>query len=53
MSDLKNERPSGVIFKHKENGHKSEEMKIRIKIIKKFRYPLSDKMSQCGNQNRV
>ena len=47
LADLKNERPSGVLFKHKENTHKTEEMKIRMEITKKFRDPLTRQANEA------
>ena len=39
LADLKHNRPTGVLYKHKEIEHKSEDMKITMEIIKKFKDP--------------
>ena len=41
LADLKHNRPRGVLYKHKEIEHKSEDMKITMEIIKKFKDPLT------------
>ena len=45
--DLEKQKPSSVLFKHKENKHQHETMKISMKIIKKFKDPLTRQANEA------
>jgi hypothetical protein len=47
MADYDKKRPNSVLFKHKENEHKSEEMKIRMEVTRKFRDPLTRQANEA------
>ena len=47
LADLRHNRPKGVLYKHKQNDHKSEEMKISMEITKKFRDPLTRQANEA------
>ena len=47
LSDLEKQRSSSVLFKHKENEHKHETMKITMKITKKFKDPLTRQANEA------
>ena len=40
-NDFVKEKPTGVLYKHKQNEHQLEEMNIRMEITKPFRDPLT------------
>ena len=40
MQDFKNGKPNSALYKHKQNEHGGEEIRIRMKITKQFRDPL-------------
>ena len=40
-NDFAKEKPNGVLFKHKQNEHNFEEMKVKMEITKPFRDPLT------------
>ena len=44
---LEKQRSSSVLFKHKENEHKHETMKITMKITKKFKDPLTRQANEA------
>ena len=46
-NDLKKEKECGVLFKHKQNEHKNEEMEVKMKIVKKFKDPLSRQANEA------
>ena len=41
LAALKKQKNYSVLFKHKENEHKNEEMRISMRITKRFKDPLS------------
>ena len=47
FADLRHDRPTGVLYKHKKIEHPSEEMNIRMEIIKKFRDPLTRQANEA------
>ena len=47
MYDLEKQKSSSVLFKHKENEHQHETMKISMKIIKKFKDPLTRQANEA------
>ena len=47
LSDLKNQRSSSVLFKHKEKEHQFENMEISMKIIQKFKDPLTRQANEA------
>ena len=51
LRDLKNEKMDSALFKHKENEHKSEEMKISMEITKKFKDPLTRQANEAVRIN--
>ena len=56
MADMENRRPNSALFKHKENCHKNEEMKVKMKIIQKFKDPLTRQANEAvriSNRNKM
>ena len=51
MRDLKNEKTDSALFKHKENEHKNEEMKISMEVTRKFRDPLTRQANEAVRIN--
>ena len=47
IADFENKRPNSVLYKHKENEHKNEEMKIRMEVTKKFKDPLTRQANEA------
>ena len=47
LYDLRKQRPSSVLFKHKLNEHKEEEMVISMKITKIFKDPLTRQANEA------
>ena len=47
MADFKNKRQKSVLFKHKENDHKHEEMHVKMKITQKFTDPLTRQANEA------
>ena len=41
MADFEKMRPKSVLFKHKLNEHRDEEMRFKMKITKKYQDPLT------------
>ena len=48
---FKQKKANSVIFKHKEIAHKNEEMKIKMKITKKFKDPLTRQANEAVRIN--
>ena len=49
--DWKYSKSTGVLYKHKQNDHQNEEMKISMKIIKKFKDPLTRQANEAVRIN--
>ena len=47
LSGFKNMRNDNVLYKHKVNDHKDEEMAFRMEITKKYRDPLSRQANEA------
>ena len=47
LSDLKYQRSSSVLYKHKEKEHNGEKMEISMKIINKFKDPLTRQANEA------
>ena len=47
VADFKNKRQKSVLFKHKENDHKHEEMHVKMKITQKFTDPLTRQANEA------
>ena len=55
LRDFTKNNPSSVMFKHKQNEHSDEEMKISMKIVQKFRDPLTREANEAvriNNRNK-
>ena len=47
LADFENRRPNSVLWKHKIKEHWEEEMKVKMKITKKFRDPLTRQANEA------
>ena len=47
LRDLKNKNPKSALFKHKENNHEHEEMKVSMEITSRFKDPLSRQANEA------
>ena len=47
LADFEKRRPNSILWKHKQKEHGEEEMKVKMKIIKKFRDPLTRQANEA------
>ena len=53
VRDFSNDESGSVLFKHKELEHKEEEMKIKMRITKKFKDPLTRQANEAVRINSM
>ena len=47
LADFEKRRPNSILWKHKQKEHGEEEMKVKMKITKKFRDPLTRQANEA------